>query len=538
MKRALCMILALATAVSLAACGSPGASVPKPSASSPSGPASPAAQPSTIGALAEDLPERVMAAESGSRTPVTLDGAALEEFVAFLDALDISYPHPEYFDLESRYAGRMEEREAVSVHQNRQPIVQDRTIHQSLLLSVVKENNEAYFEDENRNLMHTPIEDEGEIRDVIRLISESIEYDLLKLSQAEQDRLNCLLGDLKIVRASGLSLAAVVMETNVLYVNPPMIDVGQYASDNENAYRNTLYHEAKHLLQSDCPCYREAAYRQTGTMRLPDGADALDPFRSFWLIEGSAEKAACNQTGDAPMSYSNLVGYVDSLDLAALLSPLAENSQAIEDCTLRRDTPGLLSLLGGEGENRTAQVLRLLWGMEIVQGYADDLQGELGMTEDEFYDLRMEIKADCCLEIARCYYRNLALALQDAQGVTLEDLYCLMAIFEGDFYYHVETTPEEMGQAPLEMLRQMEEQFLAAVSAGEGTSLEELTEGWRNYPLWQGTQGETLNASLSWLDPAKKDYLAQRAYSDSVLYLLPACDLVSALYGGASGQGE
>ena len=97
---------------------------------------------------------------------------------------------------------------------------------------------------------------------------------------------------------------------------------------------------------------------------------------------------------------------------------------------------------------------------------------------------------------------------------------------------------EEMGQAPLEMLRQMEEQFLAAVSAGEGTALEELTEGWRSYPLWQGTQGETLNASLSWLDPAKKDYLARRAYSDSVLYLLPACDLASALYGGASGQGE
>lgn len=49
---------------------------------------------------------------------------------------------------------------------------------------------------------------------------------MAKLSKAEQDRLNCLLGDLKIVRASGLSLAAVVMETNVLYVNPPMIDVG------------------------------------------------------------------------------------------------------------------------------------------------------------------------------------------------------------------------------------------------------------------------------------------------------------------------
>lgn len=93
---------------------------------------------------------------------------------------------------------------------------------------MVQENNAAYFEDEDRNLMHTPIEDEQEIRDVIALISESIEYDLPKLSRAEQDRLNCLLGDLKIVRASGLSLAAVVMETNVLYVNPPMIDVSGF----------------------------------------------------------------------------------------------------------------------------------------------------------------------------------------------------------------------------------------------------------------------------------------------------------------------
>ena len=536
MKRVVSCFLSLVILCSLTACGGP--SAPASSGPSSSTPVSSApAEPPTVGELAEDLPERVLTGGTGSRTPVTLAPEALAQFVAFLDGLEIAYPHPEYFDLEPVYAQRLADRAPVTTHQNRQPVLRDGEIDQDLLLAMVQENNAAYFEDEDRNLMHTPIEDEQEIRDVIALISESIEYDLPKLSKAEQDRLNCLLGDLKIVRASGLSLAAVVMETNVLYVNPPMIDVGQYASDNENAYRNTLYHEAKHLLQSDCPCYEGAAYRQTGTMRLPDGADALDPFRNFWLIEGCAEKAACSQTGDAPMSYGNLVGYVESLDLTALLSPLAEDSLAVEDCTLRRDTPGLLALLGGEGKDQTAQVLRLLWGMEITQGYADDLGETLGITEDEFFDLRMEIKADCCVEIARCYYRNLALALADAQGVTLEDLYCLMVILEGDFYYHFETTPEELGQAPLEMLRQIEEQFLTAVSAGEGTDLEELTEGWRSYPLWQGTEGETLNASLSWLNAAKTEYLTQRAGADSMLYLPAACDLLEALYSG-TGESE
>lgn len=367
MKRVVSCFLSLAILCSLTACG--GTAAPASSGPSSSTPVSSApAEPPTVGELAEDLPERVLAGGTGSRTPVTLDPEALAQFLTFLDGLEIAYPYPEYFDLEPVYAQRLADRVPVTVHQNQRPILRDGEIDQSLLLSVVQENNAAYFEDEDRNLMHTPIEDEREIRDVIALISESIEYDLPKLSETEQTRLNCLLGDLKIVRASGLSLAAVVMESNVLYVNPPMIDVGQYASDNENAYRNTLYHEAKHLLQSDCPCYDEAAYRQTGTMRLPDGADALDPFRNFWLIEGSAEKAACNQTGDAPMSYSNLVGYVESLDLAAVLSPRAEDGRAVENCTLRRDTPGLLELLGVEGEDRTAQALRLLWAMEIVQG--------------------------------------------------------------------------------------------------------------------------------------------------------------------------
>lgn len=536
MKRAVSCFLSLVILCSLTACGghsAPASSGPSSSTSVSSAPA----EPPTVGELAEDLPERVLTGGTGSRTPVTLDPEALTQFAAFLDGLEIAYPHPEYFDLEPVYAQRLADRETVTVHQNRQPVLRDGEIDQELLLSVVQENNAAYFEDEDRNLMHTPIEDEEEIRDVIRLISESMEYDLPKLSETEQARLNCLLGDLKIVRASGLSLAAVVMETNVLYVNPPMIDVGQYASDNENAYRNTLYHEAKHLLQSDCPCYDGTSYRQTGTMRLPNGADQLDPFRNFWLIEGSAEKAACNQTGDAPMSYSNLVGYVESLDLAAVLSSQAENGQSIEDCTLRRDTPGLLEMLGVEGEDRTAQTLRLLRAMEIVQGYADALGETLGMTEDEFFDLRMEIKADCCLEIARCYYRNLALALENAQGVTLEDLYCLMAIFEGDFYYHMETASEDTGQAPLEMLWQMEEQFLVAVSTSQGTPLEELREGWQKYPLWQGTEGERLNASLSWLDPAKAEYLTQRAGADSMLYLPTVCELLEALYGGVlSGE--
>ena len=39
----------------------------------------------------------------------------------------------------------------------------------------------------------------------------------------------------------------------------------------------------------------------------------------------------------------------------------------------------------------------------------------LRMTEDAFFDLRMEIKTGCCLKSARCYYSNLSLAQKDAQ---------------------------------------------------------------------------------------------------------------------------
>lgn len=539
MKRFMSLLLILAVSGNLTACGGSSASEEsRPPASAASSAAAVKKEPPTLRELAADLPERILCAESGSQTPVTVDREALEQFVEFLDGLEILYPHPEYFELEPLYAERMESRETVSSHRNQQPILRDGRIDQDLLFSAVQENNAAYFEREDRNYMHTPMEKEQQIRDVIGLICESMEYDLPGLSKTEQDRLNCLLGDLKIVQASGLSLAAVVMETNVLYVNPPMIDVGKISSDNENAYRNTLYHEAKHLLQSDCPCYEGAVYRQTGTMRLPEGADSLDPFRNFWLIEGSAEKAACSQTGDEPMSYGNLVGYVESLDLAALLSPLAENGLDAETCTLRRDTRGLLTMLGGDGQERELQVLRMLCGMEIVQGYMNQVQEDLGLSDEEFLDLRMEIKTVCCMEIARCFYRNLALALTEARNVTLEDLYCLMEVFEGDFYPHLEVNSKELVRKPLEQIRQIEEQFLAAVSAGQGTSPEELTEGWRNYALWEGTEGEHFHADLSWLSPEKQEYLIRRAGSDSVLYLPPACDLAEALYGSAQEPEE
>ena len=177
MKQIVCWCLLLAMLWTLTACG--GTSGPVTSGPSSSTPVSSApAEPPTVGELAEDLPERVLTGGTGSRTPVSLDPEALAQFVTFLDGLEIAYPHPEYFDLDDLSAQRMEERETVTVHQNQQPILRDGEIDQAFLLSVVQENNAAYFEDEDRNLMYTPIEDEQEIRDVIALISESIEYDL------------------------------------------------------------------------------------------------------------------------------------------------------------------------------------------------------------------------------------------------------------------------------------------------------------------------------------------------------------------------
>ena len=112
----------------------------------------------------------------------------------------------------------------------------------------------------------------------------------------------------------------------------------------------------------------------------------------------------------------------------------------------------------------------------------------------------------------------------------MEDPCCLMTVFKGDFYYHFETTPEDLGQIPLELLWQMEEQFLAAVGAGQEKSLKQLTQEWRSYPLWQETPGKSLNATLSWIPSAKKEYLIQRAGGDHVLYLPTACELLKTLY--------
>lgn len=102
----------------LTACGGPSAPASSGPSSSTSVSSAPA-EPPTVGELAEDLPERVMTGGTGSRTPVTLDLEVLAQFVAFLDGLEIAYPHPEYFDLDDLSAQRMTDRETVTIHQNR-----------------------------------------------------------------------------------------------------------------------------------------------------------------------------------------------------------------------------------------------------------------------------------------------------------------------------------------------------------------------------------------------------------------------------------
>jgi len=107
---------------------------------------------------------------------------------------------------------------------------------------------------------------------------------LQKCDSRECGRAGLYPKNLKVYYRSGTTNAAFTDE-NCLLVNPNMIQMMEVISENEESFRNIIYHEVQHMFQRDCPCRKKQAYEQTGFCRREREA-SINPYYWLWVIEG------------------------------------------------------------------------------------------------------------------------------------------------------------------------------------------------------------------------------------------------------------
>ena len=458
-----------------------------------------------------------------SNTEVYITEEAIVEFRKTLADIDIAFAYEECFGIETMEA-LLEERLPVHKESEYGMIVDSKVDVEALYTSVVSQSE--MFREESAHYMYTLIENKAELMQILTYVAEAVDLYCESAEAANIGELDCILRNLKVYYRSGTTNAAFTDE-NCLLVNPNMIQMMEVISENEESFRNILYHETQHMFQSDCPCRKAQEYEQTGFCRRMQEA-SVSPYYWLWTLEGCAEKRVVNMTGDAPITYKYLQGYVETMDYVALPHPNSAGITDVEDASVSRDMLHLYTIMGWDQGIRHEEITQMMYAMEVAQNKTQDyrtvVEEALGvaLTDEEYTALRNQLKVQYCEMLTKIFYNNLALAISEGH-VSLEDIFTLVHVYEGDMNYHLEygKNPEGVNASFLQTYGTVQEEFFALLATGCGMDIEDLYERFREHAVLHRAESGILqcNATFAWLSEEERLYVFHRAVSDTVEYI-------------------
>lgn len=457
-----------------------------------------------------------------SNTEVYITEEALAGFQQTLADIDIAFAYEECFGIETMEA-LLVERLPVHNESEYSMIVDGKVDVEALYTSVVSQSET--FREESAHYMYTLIENKTELMQILTYVAEAVDLYCESVEAANIGELDCILRNLKVYYRSGTTNAAFTDE-NCLLVNPNMIQMMEVISENEESFRNIIYHETQHMFQSDCPCRKEQEYEQTGFCRRMREAP-ISPYYWLWTLEGCAEKRVVNMTGDSPITYKYLLGYVETMDYVALSNPNSVGITDVEDASVSRDMLHFYTIMGLDQGIRHEEITQMMYAMEVAQNKTQDyrtvVENSLGtaLSDEEYTALRNQLKVQYCEMLTKIFYNNLALAISEGH-VSLEDIFTLVHVYEGDMNYHLEygKNPVGVNASFLQTYRTVQEEFFALLATGCGMDIEALYERFQEHAILHQEESGALqcNATLVWLSEEERQYVFNRAVSDTVEY--------------------
>ncbi len=457
-----------------------------------------------------------------TNTEIYITEDALARFQQVLSETDVTFAYEECFGITGTEA-LLEERTPVHDEPKYGMIVDGKVDVEALYASVVSQSET--FREESAHYMYTLIEEREELIQILTYVAGAVNVYCENAEATSIGELDCILKNLKVYYRSGTTNAAFTDE-NCLLVNPNMIQMMEVISENEESFQNIIYHETQHMLQSDCPCRIEQEYVQTGFCRRIRDA-VISPYYWLWTIEGCAEKRVVNMTGDAPITYKYLVGYVETMDYVALIHPTSKSFTDVEDASVARDMSHFYALMGLEEGITQEEITQMMYAMEVAQNktqdYRDAVENSLGraLTDEGYATLRNQLKVQYCEMLTKIFYNNLALAIREGQ-VSMEDIFTLVHVYEGDMNYHLDYSrnPTGINASFLQTYRTVQEEFFAMLATSCGVDSEVLYGWFREHATLHQKEDGSLqcNASFVWLSEEERQYVFNRAVSDTVEY--------------------
>jgi len=465
-----------------------------------------------------------------SSTPIVYDETVYNDFNEFIDNYQIEYLYPEVFHYEEAHEYYSQHELDKSIEHSGSGIIVNGQVDQAALLKAVLKNSPE-FKTSGNHYLYQLIENEEELKIIIQYVAESINDDLPSKTEEEIREIDCNLADLKIFYGTGVQSARVTTDGSLL-VNPAMIEAIRISEGIDEAYRNVMYHESKHIEQIDCIDHRNEQHYQQGISRTNSDL-IIDPYTWTWAAEGGAEIGSVNMTGDKASTYNYLVGYMETLDLITITQGENYDGKGIERTTTNRDIQEFYRLMGVERGLSEEEIVRMMFAMEIVQSRVQNYPEiyeetyNASFEGNDMTEIRQTYRSQFLLESTKIFYNNLAERIQNEKDLTIEDIYALITIFEGDLNFHIkyntgQTLELDYNQRLLQEYSNIQSKFFESISIANNMEYQDILDGFNNYQLFTIDNGETkLNASFNWLNENQISWLLNKATGSRISYSKP-----------------
>lgn len=445
-----------------------------------------------------------------NKTNIRFTKNNLLSFVNSLNNVDVKYNYSSIYNINSSLS---EYNKINLVSQHKYGL---KELNADELFKTVIKNNKNM---KSKNYMYEELGNK-ELRQICSTIIETVKDYISTNSNISEDRIKCVLSDLKIFEQKSALCNAFVTDDNYLVVSPSTIQISQIINGTQTS-EDILIHEINHLLQKGCNCDLEANnnLKHNFGVSYKFKNQAVNSLNYSWLYESTAEKSMSMYTKHNIFTYKTLISYLESLNLSILLND-NYNIGDVENLSYKRSLDDLYQCFNVTADKDKQELLDMMYSIEIMQQEPDDFYNKykelMGVEKSkELVDkINYDVKSSICQTITKLFYKNLSNSIVD-KDVTLEDIFYLISLFENDLNNHLLYTTlsrQDYNNEFITTYINIQNNFFSELSKCLGISQENVEEYFDNYASKTKLSNGSLenNFDLNFLSFEKQKYLEQR----------------------------
>lgn len=454
-----------------------------------------------------DIPMKDISEAKKTNTKINFTTNNYNSIKNYLDSLDVTYEYENLYKFDESLT-EYSKLNLVNTHSS-----ELKTITVDELYNIVLKNNKEYKKTVKTSIYKEL--DNSEIREICTLIVETANKYIKENKDIKEDRVRCVLSNLKLYKQTSAVANAFVTDDNCLIISPNMLQVADLING-KGTREDVFIHEIVHFLQKGCNCDLNKNTNLKRNFGFSYGFKNLEvnSLDFTWIYEASAEKNMMNLTGHDPLVYKNMIGYLESLSLVNLLSD-SYNVNDTEELSFKKDLNDLYDYFGVTTDKDKKEILNMMYSIEVMQQAPIDfynlLEKTTGRTKDSALidEVNYTVKVSICETLSKLFYQNLAKNLVN-KDATLGDVFYLISLFENDLNSHIkykDSTKYDYNDRFIETYLNIQDNFFYELSKATGYSQEDIENKFDDYTA-HTTEGN--NYSLSFLNKEKINYLEER----------------------------